>query len=72
MDALMIDELLALRYETITQELFDQKFADFRRNFNNQLNNTIRNMLSDQNLPEIGNGYCRLTYLIIRKRVVTT
>ena len=59
MDALMIDELLALRYETITQELFDQKFADFRRNFNNQLNNTIRNMLDDQNLPEIGNGYCQ-------------
>ena len=53
----MLDELMSLINQEITQQQFNEKLALHRHRFNTELNTKVRDMLPDRNLPNIGNGY---------------
>ena len=53
----MLDELMSLINQEITQQQFNEKLALHRHRFNTELNTKVRDMLPDRNLPNIGYGY---------------
>lgn len=52
----MLEEVIALRSETLSRQLFDKKLTKQKNKFNNELDTKVKHMLPEENFPKIGNG----------------
>ena len=53
----MVDEVLALKDNEISQQTFNEKLVLHKHKFNTELNTKIKEMLPKKDVSNIGNGY---------------